>query len=68
MINMVALMGRLTFEPELKTTPAGVSVIRFQVACGISNAPARKDRQILSTVLLGDRQQSSSLAIFIRAQ
>lgn len=25
-------MGRLTFEPELKTTPSGVSVVRFQVA------------------------------------
>lgn len=33
MINMVALMGRLTFEPELRTTPSGVSVLRFQVAC-----------------------------------
>ncbi len=33
MINMVALMGRLTFEPELRTTPSGTSVIRFQVAC-----------------------------------
>lgn len=33
MINMVALMGRLTYEPELRTTPSGVSVLRFQVAC-----------------------------------
>ena len=33
MINVVALMGRLTFEPELRTTPSGVSVLRFQVAC-----------------------------------
>lgn len=33
MINTVALMGRLTYEPELKSTPSGVSVIRFQVAC-----------------------------------
>ena len=33
MINMVALMGRLTYEPELKKTRSGVSVIRFQVAC-----------------------------------
>ncbi|MGN0522643.1 MAG: single-stranded DNA-binding protein [Eubacterium sp.] len=33
MINNVVLMGRLTFEPELKTTPSGVSVIRFQIAC-----------------------------------
>lgn len=33
MINMVALMGRMTYEPELRSTPNGLSVIRFQVAC-----------------------------------
>ena len=32
MINIVALMGRLTYEPELKSTPNGLSVIRFQLA------------------------------------
>lgn len=32
MINSVVLMGRLTYEPELKVTPSGVSVIRFQMA------------------------------------
>lgn len=33
MINSVVLMGRLTYEPELRTTPNGLSVIRFQIAC-----------------------------------
>lgn len=33
MINTVALMGRLTYEPELRKTPSGVSVISFQIAC-----------------------------------
>lgn len=33
MINTVALMGRLTYEPELRKTPNGVSVISFQIAC-----------------------------------
>jgi single-strand DNA-binding protein len=33
MINTVALMGRLTYEPELRTTPSGVSVLSFQIAC-----------------------------------
>lgn len=32
MINSVVLMGRLTFEPELRTTPSGVSLVRLQVA------------------------------------
>lgn len=33
MINSVVLMGRLTYDPELRSTPNGVSVIRFQIAC-----------------------------------
>ena len=33
MINSVVIMGRLTFEPELRSTQSGISVIRFQVAC-----------------------------------
>ncbi len=33
MINTVALMGRLTYEPELKVTPSGLSVINLQIAC-----------------------------------
>ena len=45
MINMVALMGRLTFEPELRTTPNGVSVIRFQVACDRNYQKDSQNRQ-----------------------
>lgn len=45
MINMVALMGRLTYEPELRTTPSGVSVLRFQVACDRSYQKAGAERQ-----------------------
>lgn len=32
MINNVSLQGRLTFTPELRSTPSGVSVTRFQIA------------------------------------
>ena len=45
MINMVALMGRLTFEPEVRTTPSGVSVMRFQVACDRNYQRSGQDRQ-----------------------
>lgn len=45
MINMVALMGRLTYEPELRTTPSGVSVIRFQVACDRNYQKDSQNRQ-----------------------
>ncbi len=33
MINTVVLMGRLTFDPELRSTPSGVSFVQFRVAC-----------------------------------
>ena len=32
MINNVVIMGRLTFEPELRVTPSGVAVVRIQIA------------------------------------
>ena len=45
MINMVALMGRLTYEPELRTTQSGVSVLSFQVACDRSYQSQGQERQ-----------------------
>lgn len=45
MINMVALMGRLTYEPELRKTPSDVSVLRFQIACDRSYQRAGAERQ-----------------------
>lgn len=45
MINMVALMGRMTYSPELKSTPSGVSVLRFQVACDRDYQRSGQDRQ-----------------------
>lgn len=45
MINMVALMGRLTFEPEVRTTPSGVSVMHFQIACDRNYQKSGQDRQ-----------------------
>lgn len=32
MFNLVVLTGRLTADPELKTTPSGVSVMSFTIA------------------------------------
>ncbi len=45
MINMVALMGRITYSPELKSTPNGLSVIRFQVAVDRTYQPKGQERQ-----------------------
>lgn len=45
MINTVAVMGRLTYDPELRSTPSGVSVIRFQIACDRNYQKAGTERQ-----------------------
>ena len=45
MINSVVIMGRLTYEPELRATPSGVSVVRFQVAVDRSYQKAREERK-----------------------
>ncbi len=45
MINTVALMGRLTYDPELKTTSSGVSVIRFQIAVDRNFQRAGEERK-----------------------
>jgi single-strand DNA-binding protein len=33
MLNHITLMGRLVRPPELRKTPAGISVVSFTVAC-----------------------------------
>ena len=45
MINSIVIMGRLTYEPELRATPSGVSVVRFQVAVDRSYQKAGEDRK-----------------------
>lgn len=45
MINSVVLMGRLTFEPELKVTTNGISVVHFQIACDRNYQKAGEERK-----------------------
>lgn len=45
MINMFAGMGRLTYDPELKSTPQGTSVLRFQIACDRNYQAKGQERQ-----------------------
>ena len=33
MLNVVAIMGRLVADPELRTTPQGINVCSFRIAC-----------------------------------
>ena len=45
MINSSVIMGRLTYEPELRATPSGVSVVRFQVAVDRKYQKAGEERK-----------------------
>lgn len=45
MLNVVALLGRLTADPELRTTPNGVSVATFTLAVDRSYAKQGEERQ-----------------------
>lgn len=45
MINSTVLMGRLTYEPELKVTPSGVSVCQFQIAVDRNYTPKGEERK-----------------------
>lgn len=45
MLNVVALMGRLVYEPELKTTPSGINVCSFRIACDRSFARQGEERK-----------------------
>lgn len=44
-MNKVLLIGNLTKDPELTTTPSGVSVCRFSIAVGRNYTSADGDRQ-----------------------
>ena len=44
-LNVVALMGRLTRDPEMRKTPQGVSVATFTVAVDRSFVKQGEDRQ-----------------------
>lgn len=45
MLNIVVIMGRLTADPELRTTPSGVSVTSFSVAVDRSYQKQGAERQ-----------------------
>lgn len=45
MLNVVALMGRLVYEPELKTTPSGINVCSFRIAVDCSFTRKGEERK-----------------------
>ncbi len=45
MLNRVILIGRLTKDPELRYTPAGVAVTQFTLAVDRSFSGNREERE-----------------------
>lgn len=58
MLNVVAIMGRLVADPELRTTPAGVNVCRFRIACDRNFAKPGEQRQADFVDIVAWRQQA----------
>ncbi len=45
MLNVIAVMGRLVADPELRKTPNGISTTRFTIACDRSYVKSGTERQ-----------------------
>lgn len=58
MLNVASLMGCLVADPELRTTPAGVSVCQFRIACDRNFARQGEQRQADFIDIVAWRQQA----------
>lgn len=58
MLNVVAIMGRLVADPELRTTPAGVNACRFRIACDRNFARQGEQRQADFVDIVAWRQRA----------
>ena len=66
MLNSVIIMGRLTADPELRTTPSGVSVTRFTVAVDRRFQRQGEDRQTDFIGVVAWRQTADFVTRFFR--
>ena len=58
MLNVVAIMGRLVADPELKATQSGNSVCSFRIACDRNFARQGEQRQADFIDIVAWRQQA----------
>ena len=66
MLNVVAIMGRLVADPELRTTPAGVNVCRFRIACDRSYVQQGQERQADFIDIVAWRQQADFVSKYFQ--
>lgn len=66
MLNVVAIMGRLVADPELRTTPAGQSVCSFRIACDRSYVQQGQQRQADFIDIVAWRQQADFVSKYFQ--
>lgn len=66
MLNVVAIMGRLVADPELRTTPAGYSVCSFRIACDRSYVQQGQQRQADFIDIVAWRQRAEFVSQYFQ--
>lgn len=66
MLNCAVIMGRLTADPELRTTASGISVTSFSVAVDRSFVRAGEERQTDFINVVAWRQTADFVTRFFR--
>ena len=62
MLNVVAIMGRLVADPELRTTPQGTNVCSFRIACDRNFVRQGEQRQADFIDIVAWRSQAEFLS------
>ena len=66
MLNVVAIMGRLVADPELRTTTQGNSVCSFRIACDRSYVQQGQQRQADFIDIVAWRQQADFVSKYFQ--
>lgn len=66
MLNVVAIMGRLVADPELRTTTQGNSVCSFRIACDRSYVQQGQQRQADYIDIVAWRQQADFVSKYFQ--
>lgn len=61
MLNRVVLVGRLTKDPEYRTTPSGVSVATFTLAVNRTFTNAQGNAKLISLIVLSSEDKLKML-------
>ena len=66
MLNVVAIMGRLVADPELRTTTQGNGVCSFRIACDRSYVQQGQERQADFIDIVAWRQQADFVSKYFQ--